>query len=101
MPFSIFMYIQRKLSTKQLTLQRLCFCLLLCMPVCSYAGLEELDDQKLDEQTAKAGLTIDLAFKLSIKEILFDYSDNGRHADHRKTTLTPPPSRIEYIHGND
>lgn len=87
--------------TKQAIVRSVCFFLTLCLAVFSYAELEELDDKKLDEQTAKAGITIDLSFKLSIKEILLDFSDKGYNTHNRKAELTPPPPRIEYIHGND
>tara|TARA_R110001592_G_scaffold359369_2_gene665911 strand:- start:19438 stop:19725 length:288 start_codon:yes stop_codon:yes gene_type:complete len=68
--------------------------------VYSYAELEELDDKKLDEQTGKAGLTIDLSFKLSIAEIYIDYLD--REQDRKQRSLiTPPPPRIEYYQGKN
>ena len=101
MSFSIFMRLQKRPNTKQMTLRSLFFCFVLGLSCFSHAELEELDDKRLDEQTAKAGITIDLSFKLSIKEILFDYSDRAYNENNSKTALTPPPPRIEYIHDND
>ena len=66
----------------------------------AYAELEELDDQKLEEQTGKEGITIDLSFKLSIGEIAYDFS-NRDPDDNRNKTLTPPPPRIEYVQGKN
>ena len=95
------MLLQKKQRSKQTLLSKLYFCLLLCLPVGLNAELKELDDKKLDEQTAKAGITIDISYKLSIKQILFDYSDRASNSNSRKTELAPPPPRIEYFHGND
>ena len=91
------------LSRLNLVLKVFTFSTLLSVSAFLHAELEELDDKKLEEQTAKEGITIDLSYKLSIKEILFDFSDNGSgyRGKNRNAELTPPPPRIEYIHGND
>ena len=79
----------------------LIFLSILCFSALTYAELEELDDQKLDEQTGKEGVTIDLSFKLSIGEIAYDFSDSDQNNDNRNKTLTPPPPRIEYHQGKN
>jgi hypothetical protein len=65
------------------------------------AELEELDDKKLDQQTGKEGITIDLSYKLSIGEIAYDFSDREYDDNNRNKTLTPPPPRIEYVQGKN
>tara|TARA_R110001592_G_scaffold160059_1_gene391988 strand:+ start:16416 stop:16742 length:327 start_codon:yes stop_codon:yes gene_type:complete len=67
----------------------------------SYAELEVLDDKVLDEQTGKAGVTIDLSYKLSIGEIAYNFSDREQNDENRDKTLTPPPPRIEYHQGKN
>jgi hypothetical protein len=68
----------------------------LCFSAFTCAELEELDDKKLDKQTGKEGITIDLSFKLSIGQIAYDFSDSEKHDNNRNKSLTPPPPRIEY-----
>lgn len=65
------------------------------------AQLEELEDKKLEEQTAKAGITIDLSYKLSIGQILFDFRDDESSQNNRDKVITPPPPRIEYHQGKN
>ena len=67
----------------------------LSISINAYSELEVLDDKKLDEQTGKAGITIDLAFKLSIGEIYIDYLDREQK-ENKNILLTPLPPRIEY-----
>lgn len=86
---------------KRLTSQAISLILLACLPVFVYAELEMLDDKALEEQSAQAGITIDLSFKLSIGEILFNYSDQTRHASKQKTELPQPAPRIEYVHNDN
>lgn len=71
----------------------------LCFSSITFAELEELDDQNLEELTGKEGITIDLSYKLSIGEIYIDYSDNADGTVTRFKGLTEPPPRIEYHHG--
>lgn len=81
---------------------KVCLCLLAFgLPALSYAELEELEDKKLEEQTAKAGITIDLSYKLSIGEIAFDFTDDGPKENNRDKVITPPPPRIEYHQGKN
>ena len=69
--------------------------LLLVSAVCQ-AELQELEDEKLDELRGKEGITIDLAFKLSIGEIAIDFNEREFDDEARPKALTPPPPRIEY-----
>ena len=62
----------------------------------AFAELKELEDEKLDELRGKEGITIDLAFKLSIGEIAIDFNEREFDDDDRPKALTPPPPRIEY-----
>lgn len=62
----------------------------------AFAELQELEDDKLDELRGKEGITIDLAFKLSIGEIAFDFNDREFEDGTRQKKLAPPPPRIEY-----
>mgnify|MGYP003639112839 FL=1 len=71
------------------------------LPALSYAELEELEDKKLEEQTGKAGITIDLSYKLSIGEIAFDFTDREPDQNNRNKVITPPPPRIEYHQGKN
>ncbi|MFT6029851.1 MAG: hypothetical protein ACI8O8_001591 [Oleiphilaceae bacterium] len=73
----------------------------LCFSAFTCAELEELDDKKLNEQTGKEGITIDLSYKLSIGEIAYDFSDREQNADNRNKSLTPPTPRIEYHQGKN
>jgi len=56
------------------------------------AELKELGDSTMNELVAKAGITIDMAFKLSIGEIFFDYSNkdaiNGARVSGQRNTQT-------------
>lgn len=70
--------------------------LLVLVSSLSQADLEELEDDKLDELRGKEGITIDLAFKLSIGEIAFDFNDREFEDGTRQKKLAPPPPRIEY-----
>lgn len=72
------------------------FLSLLLLSAPASAELEELDDEKLEELRGKEGVTIDLSYKLSIGEIAWKFSDQEYDDDRSKTTLAPPPPRIEY-----
>ncbi len=87
-------FVRPLLSTLLLTLCTL------SVSMYSHADLEELDDQILEEQTAKAGITIDLAFKLSIGQIYIDHTDREQDGK-RNNLLTTPPPRIEYHQGKN
>lgn len=95
--FSHLRYLTRINKTKSLVI--------VCMLFFSFAfsasaELEELDDKKLEEQTGKEGLTIDLSTKISIGQVLYKFTDDP-HAENRHKTLTEPPPRIEYVQGKN
>lgn len=65
----------------------------------AFAELEELGEEELDEQTAKEGITIDLAFRWRIGEIYWD--PHNKNTDKSRVapspTLPPPVQPIEYV----
>lgn len=92
----------KKFNRTVLRLSKVYLCLVVFgLPAFSYAELEELEDKKLEEQTAKAGITIDLSYKLSIGEIAFDFTDDESKQNNRDKVITPPPPRIEYHQGKN
>lgn len=92
----------KKMNDPLKHLPKACLCLFAFgLSALSYAELEELEDKKLEEQTAKAGITIDLSYKLSIGQILFDFRDDESSQNNRDKVITPPPPRIEYHQGKN
>lgn len=64
------------------------------------AELEELDDQALEDQTGKEGITIDMSFKWQIGEIYIDL--NGSSGQQKTPTIQAPlkpvpGAHIEYV----
>lgn len=85
-----------KIPARSTASLKLLLCIItLSIATVSYAELEELDDQALLEQTGQKGMTIDIAFKLSIGEIYIDYLDRDQD-NNQNTLLNSPPPRIEY-----
>lgn len=79
--------------------KRLVTCALLLLSPLAFAELKELDDQALEEQTGKEGITIDMSFKWQVGEIHIDL--NGRDQNKTPVIQTPlkpvPGAHIEYV----
>lgn len=72
--------------------------MLACMMIShsSIAELKELDDKKLEDQKAKAGITIDLESQLYIGEIYWDTHDSSKKQKLRRNYMPEPVAPITY-----
>ena len=75
--------------------------ILFVLTVCSFSGaalaeLEELDDKKLKDQEAKAGITIDIESQLSIGEMYLDMHDRSGKEKARRNYMPQAVAPITY-----